>query len=69
MTEHDQQRFGLTKRAFRENELMGMLGNPTGRNELTQLLRQCLNIPSGQIPLGTPFVQTILNHEFADQQA
>jgi hypothetical protein len=68
MTEQEQQTFGLTKREFRENELMGMLGSPAGRNQLTELLRRCLNIPSGQIPLGTPFVQTILSHEFANQE-
>jgi hypothetical protein len=46
-----------------------MLANHVGRIQLTQLLRQCLNIPSGQIPPGTPFVATILNHEFAEQPA
>lgn len=66
MTDQDHQRFGLTKRQYRENELKEMLSSPAGRNQLTQLLRQCLNIPSGQIPSGTPFVQTILNHEFAN---
>lgn len=66
MTEPEQQLFGLTKRVFRENELKGLLGSHEGRNELTRLLRLCLKIPSGQLPLGTPFVQTILNHEFAD---
>ncbi len=69
MTGQEQQTFGLTKRKFRENELNGMLGSPTGRNQLTQLLRQCMNIPAGQIPLGTPFVQTILSHEFANEEA
>jgi hypothetical protein len=43
-----------------------MLANHDGRNQLTQLLRQALNIPSGQLPVGTPFVETILNHEFAN---
>ena len=43
-----------------------MLANHEGRNQLTQLLRQALNIPTGQLPVGTPFVETILNHEFAD---
>jgi hypothetical protein len=43
-----------------------MLANHEGRNQLTQLLRQALNIPSGQVPVGTPFVETILNHEFAN---
>ena len=69
MVDQDQQTFGLTKRVFRENELNAMLSSPTGRNQLTQLLRQCLNIPTGQLPLGTPFVQTILNHEFAATDA
>ena len=45
-----------------------MLASHNGRNQLTQLLRQCLNIPTGQIPPGTPFVQTILDHEFVNQQ-
>jgi hypothetical protein len=56
----------LTNRTQRENELKTMLANHNGRNQLTQLLRQALNIPSGQLPVGTPFVETILNHEFAD---
>jgi hypothetical protein len=43
-----------------------MLANHDGRNQLTQLLRQALNIPTGQLPIGTPFVETILNHEFAN---
>jgi len=55
----------LTNRTQRENELKTMLANHEGRNQLTQLLRQALNIPSGQLPVGTPFVQTILDHEFA----
>ena len=56
----------LTNRTQRENELKTMLANHDGRNQLTQLLRQALNIPSGQLPVGTPFVETILNHEFAN---
>lgn len=57
----------LTSRERREYELKGMLASHIGRNELTQLLRQYLNIPSGQIPPGTPFVETILGYEFTDQ--
>lgn len=49
----------------RETQLQSMLQSHTGRNELTALLRQYLNLPTGQIPVGTPFVQTILAHEFA----
>ena len=56
----------LTNRTQRENELKTMLANHDGRNQLTQLLRAALNIPSGQLPVGTPFVQTILDHEFAE---
>jgi hypothetical protein len=55
-----------SNRELREHELKAMLGSPEGRIQLTQLLRQCLNIPSGQLPLGTPFVPTILDHEFAN---
>ena len=63
------QHIELTKRQNRENELQALLGSSLGRNQLTQLLRECLNIPKGQIPVGTPFVQTILTHEFAEQDA
>ncbi len=56
----------MTNRTQRENELKTMLANHDGRNQLTQLLRQALNIPTGQLPIGTPFVETILNHEFAN---
>ena len=59
----------LTSRESREYELNSMLANNVGRNQLTQLLRQYLNIPSGQLPQGTPFVETILAHEFHDQPA
>jgi hypothetical protein len=55
----------LTNRTQRENELKMMLANHEGRNQLTQLLRQAMNIPSGQLPVGTPIVETILNHEFS----
>jgi hypothetical protein len=56
----------MASRAQRETELNVMLGSHNGRNQLTELLRQQLNLPSGQIPVGTPFVQTILDHEFAN---
>jgi hypothetical protein len=59
----------VTKREHRENELKGLLGSPTGRNQLTQLLRECLKIPAGQLPVGMPIVQTILSHEFAGHEA
>lgn len=56
----------MASREQRETELKAMLGSHNGRMQLTELLRQQLNLPSGQIPVGTPFVQTILDHEFAD---
>ena len=59
----------LSPRELREYELKGMLANHAGRNQLTQLLRQHLNIPTGQIPPGTPFVETILSHEFKVEPA
>ena len=59
----------LNSRQQREFELKSMLANPVGRNQLTQLLRQYLNIPTGQLPNGTPFVETILDHEFLDRPA
>jgi hypothetical protein len=55
------------RRNQREAELKGMLASHAGRNQLTQLLRQHLNMPAGQLPLGTPFIQTILDHEFKDE--
>lgn len=60
--------YDLTPRQLRECELKAMLASFNGRNQLTQLLRQYLNMPTGQIPPGTPFVQTILDHEFPVQQ-
>ena len=54
----------LTNREVRQNELMAMLSSTAGRTQVTQILRQCLNMPSGQLPLGTPIVPTILAHEF-----
>jgi len=59
----------LISREQREYELKSMLTNHTGRNQLTQLLRQHLNIPSGPLPHGTPFVETILAHEYVGQPA
>jgi hypothetical protein len=56
----------MASREQRETELKALLGSHNGRNQLTELLRLQLNLPSGQIPVGTPFVQTILDHEFAD---
>lgn len=60
--------YDLTPRQLREHELKAMLASFAGRNQLTQLLRQYLNMPTGQLPPGTPFVQTILEHEFPNQQ-
>jgi len=54
----------MATRIHREHELRTMLCSHTGRNELTILLRQYLNIPKGQLPVGIPFVETIMNHEF-----
>lgn len=59
----------LTGRDLRENELKAMLSNADGRHQLTQLLRKCLNAPKGQLPLGTPFVPTILAHEFPEEKS
>jgi hypothetical protein len=58
----------LTDRQRREFELKSMLANHEGRNQLTKLLRQYLNIPTGQLPRDTPFIDTILAHEFAKDQ-
>jgi len=58
----------MASRAQRETELKSLHNSVAGRNELIVLLRQYMNIPTGQIPVGTPYVQTILNHEFAKQQ-
>ena len=57
------------KREQRELELKAMLASHNGRNQLTQLLRQHMNLPTGQIPPGTPFVKTILDFELAAQPA
>jgi hypothetical protein len=59
----------MLNREQREVELKGLLNSHVGRNQLTQLLRQYMNIPAGQIPLNTPFIQTILDHEFGGPQA
>jgi hypothetical protein len=58
----------MMNRQERETELKGLLASHLGRNQLTALLRQYMNIPKGQIPLGTPFIKTILDHEFVDGQ-
>jgi hypothetical protein len=54
----------MATRTHREHELRTMLCSHDGRNELTALLRQYLKIPKGQLPVGTPFVETIMSHEF-----
>lgn len=59
----------MTNRERREYELRGLLASHVGRNELSQLLRRYLNIPTGPLPAGTPFVETILTHEFAEQSS
>ena len=57
-------------RQQRELELKAILSSPIGRNQLLELLRRHLNVPSGQaLPVGTPIIQTILDHEFANQPA
>lgn len=53
-------------REQRQRELMSIFNDPKGRHQLLGLLRQQLQVPTGQaLPLGTPIVQTILDHEFA----
>jgi hypothetical protein len=60
----------MATRAERERELMAILSSPVGRNQLLELLRRHLNLSAGQVlPVGTPIIQTILEHEFADLQA
>jgi hypothetical protein len=60
----------MTTRVERERELTAILSSPVGRNKLLELLRQQLNLTAGQVlPVGTPIVKTILDHEFADLQA
>lgn len=54
----------MATRIQRENELRNLLCSHDGRNQLTALLRQYLKVPKGQLPVGTPFVETIMNHEF-----
>lgn len=54
----------MATRTHREHELRTMLCSHDGRNVLTSLLREYLKMPTGQIPVGTPFVETIMNHEF-----
>jgi hypothetical protein len=52
-------------REERKRELTALLCSHNGRIRLTELLRQCLNVPAGQpLTVGTPFVETILEHEF-----
>ena len=60
----------MSTRIERERELMAILSSPVGRNQLLELLRRHLNLAAGQaLPVGTPIVQTILEHEFANHQA
>jgi hypothetical protein len=57
-------------REQRERELTAILASTTGRQQLMTMLRQCMNVPQGQkLPIGTPIVQTILDHEFAHPPA
>jgi hypothetical protein len=58
----------MASRAQREIELKTLHNSMAGRNEMIALLRQYMNIPTGQIPVGTPYIQTILDHEFTDQK-
>ncbi len=54
-------------REQRQRELMILFNDPKGRHQLLGLLRQQMQVPTGQaLPLGTPIVQSILNHEFAE---
>jgi hypothetical protein len=49
----------------RHRQLTAILNSPAGRFELVKLLRQYLDVPSKKpLPVGTPIVQTILDHEF-----
>ncbi len=60
----------MATRIERERELMAILSNPVGRNQLLELLRRQLNLAAGQaLPVGTPIIQTILEHEFAHHQS
>ena len=57
----------MATRVERERELMAILSSPVGHNKLLELLRQTLKLSAGQVlPVGTPIIQTILDHEFAD---
>ena len=59
----------MISREQRERDLKAILGSHSGRNELTALLRQYMNLPTGQIPVGTPFIQTIIDYEFREELA
>ena len=51
----------------RQRQLTAVLSSPVGRFELVKLLRQYMKVPSkNPLPIGTPIVQTILDHEFVD---
>ncbi len=58
----------MPTRSQREIELKGIFNSNAGRMQLTTLLRQYMNLPAGQIPIGTPFIQTILDHEFVGEE-
>jgi hypothetical protein len=66
---HQEKESELANREQRKNELTTLLASQDGRHQLTQLLRECMNLPAGQLPVGTPFVETILEHEFKNLPA
>ncbi len=56
----------MATREKRELELTSQMNNPLGRHQLLELLRRHMNVPAGAaLPVGTPIIQTILDHEFA----
>lgn len=60
----------MVTRAQRGRELMALFSSPVGRNQLLGVLRQYMNVPTGQVlPVGTPIIETILDHEFAGEQS
>jgi hypothetical protein len=51
----------------RQRQLTAILNSPVGRFELVKLLHQYMDVPPKKpLPIGTPIVQTILDHEFVD---
>jgi hypothetical protein len=53
-------------REKRERELLSILSDPVGRSRLLEMLRQQMKLSPGEfVPVGTPIIESILNHEFA----